>query len=233
MCRLGEELRNLGNENQDDDGEVENDVEEDADESETTTADNIHQKESNEPRSANIISLTKKTPSTEARLSAGLKASRDGREKTVPSASSRLMKTAFKSTLQSNEKKRSMQTRDSSSTQPHESKRQRVVQVTSGGRGKGGFVTSHSDRTHSVETPHLNPQQILEAQAHQSGFNSVEEMMAAYFQKNMFAMMQSMSQSGGFGMPFQGYPQGPQMTQPYPFSTRGRGRGRSPRGTYR
>lgn len=231
--RLGEELRNLSLTNEDDgddNGEGEG-AEDDA-------TNEFPNKETNDNNPSTIISLTRKNPATEARLSKGLNASRDGKDKTVSQAPSRLMKNALKSTLVSQGKKRATP-REVVQNQPHEQKRQRIVQVSGSGRG---YVTNQAHPPSFMQPSILNPQTLVESQAHQFGFGSVEEMMAAYFQQNMFAMMQSMTNSAGFGMlpSFPNYSQGPPMTQQrsHPsgdgsYPSRGRGRGRSPRGTYR
>jgi hypothetical protein len=186
--------------------------------------------EQQQDQSLKIIKIGRKDLSNDPRFTEGLKSSRnrDG-------GSSRLVQSALKSTLGPNEKKRS-QSRNDPSQSHKEPKRQRVVQIE-GGQGRG-YSISHGihgpqgfyppvGMGMGMGMPTLDPQTMMTMQAQQAGFANVEEMMAAYFQKNMLAMMQSMMPPA---VPdtFPGYqqpPTTPHYADGYRYPPRGRGRG--------
>lgn len=142
-------------------------------------------------QSTKIIKLSRnKDNANDPRFSEGLKASRD------KDGSSRLVQNALKGTIGSNDRKRNQGRNEGSQNNDH--KRQRVVRVEGPQRG---YVTSHGPEPPAA----LDPQAWMNAQAQQNGFSSVEEMMAAYFQKNMLAMMQNMGNNGVFPLPPNAY----------------------------
>jgi hypothetical protein len=205
LSRLGEELRNLT-------GDHENGTE------------NTEQQQAH---SSKIIKISRKDLSNDPRFTEGLKSSRDR----DGGGSSRLVQSALKNTIGSNEKKRN-QPRNESSQLHREPKRQRVVQVEGIGRG---YSTPHGPPGfYPPMMPTLDPQALMTLQAQQAGFANVEEMMAAYFQKNMLAMMQHMMPppaADAFPEQYQQPPTTPHYVDGYRYPPRGRGRaGRSFRG---